>query len=184
MRGARNKYVPWRNDDFGKDFVFEDVVEALVLYKELYGDFSTIEEDEFVVPAPVEESLRLSPFELAAMNDDSPDDLDDIDGPWEEDEDDESLESKFSVVASNDWPEHLGGMKLGQIVSRIREGGLEVKHLPERKAQLDKIGFDWGNPKRFIDVPFEKVMCALYAYFMIRRDTFVRPNYIIQEENP
>ena len=92
MRGARNKYVPWRNDDFGKDFVFEDVVEALVLYKELYGDFSTIEEDEFVVPAPVEESLRLSPFELAAMNNDSPDDLDDIDGPWDEDEDDESLE--------------------------------------------------------------------------------------------
>ena len=184
VRGARNKYVPWRNDDFGKDFVFEDVVEALVLYKELYGDFSTIEEDEFVVPAPVEESLRLSPFELAAMNDDSPDDLDDIDGPWDEDEDDESLESKFSVVASNDWPEHLGGMKLGQIVSRIREGGLEVKHLPERKAQLDKIGFDWGNPKRFIDVPFEKVMCALYAYFMIRGDTFVRPNFIIPEEHP
>ena len=167
VKGARSKYVPWRNDDFGSDFVFEDVVEALVLYKELYGDFDSIEEDEFVVPEPVEESLRLSPFELAAMNDDADDDLDDIDGPWAEDEDDESLERKFSVVASNDWPEHLAGMRLGQIVSRIREGGLEVKHLPERKAQLDEIGFDWGDPKRFIDVPFEKVMCALYAYFMI-----------------
>lgn len=182
VKGARNKYVPWRNDDFGSDFVFEDVVEALVLYKELYGSFDSIEEDEFVVPEPVEESLRLSPFELAAMNGDSPDDLDDIDGPWGEDEDGE--ESKFSVVASNDWPEHLAGMKLGQIVSRIREGGLEVKHLPERKEQLDKIGFDWGDPKRFIDVPFEKVMCALYAYFMIRGDTFVQPDFAMPDEQP
>lgn len=184
VKGARHKYVPWRNDDFGKDFVFEDVVEALVLYKELYDDFDSIEEEDFEVPAPVEESLRLSPFELAAMNDDSPDDLDDIDGPWSEDEDDESLESKFSVVASNDWPEHLAGMRLGQIVSRIREGGLEVKHLPERKARLDEIGFDWGDPKRFVDIPFEKVMCALYAYFMIRGDKFVKPTFVMPDEQP
>jgi len=182
VKGARHKYVPWRNDDFGSDFMFEDVVDGLILYKELYGSFDSIEEDEFVVPEPVEESLRLSPFELAAMNGDSPDELDEIDGPWSEDEDDES--SKFSVVASNDWPEHLAGMKLGQIVSRIRDGGLEVKHLPERKAQLDKIGFDWGDSKRFIDIPFEKVMCALYGYFMIRGDTFVKPNYLMPEEHP
>jgi len=184
VRGARHKYVPWRNDDFGTDFVFEDVVEALVLYKELYGSFDGVEEDQFVVPEPVEESLRLSPFELAAMNDDSPDELDDIEGPWSEDEDDESLESKFSVTASNDWPEHLAGMKVGHIVSRIRDGGLEVKHLPERKAQLDEIGFNWGDPKRFIDVPFEKVMCALFTYFMIRGDTFVKAEFVMPDEEP
>ena len=178
MKGARYKYVPWKNDDFGSGFVFEDVVEALILYKELYGNFDSIEDDEFIVPEPVEESLRLSPFELAAMNDDSSDDdFDTID------EDDES-----KMVAQggmpNDWPEHLAGMRLGQIVSRIREGGLEVKHLPERKAQLDDIGFDWGDPKRFIDVPFEKVMCALYAYFMIRGDTFVKNEFIMPDEQP
>lgn len=183
IKGARNKFVPWRNDDFGPDFVFEDVVEAMTLYKELYGNFDGIEEDEFVVPEPVEESLRLSPFELAAMNDDPSGDPDDIDGPWDED-DGMGPQGKFSVVASNDWPEHLAGMKLGQIVSRIRDGGLEVKHLPERKARLDKIGFDWGDPRRFIDVPFEKVMCALYGYYMIRGDTFVKPEFIIPEEHP
>lgn len=175
--------MPWRNDDFGPDFVFEDVVEALVLYKELYGGFDSVEEDEFVVPEPVEESLRLSPFELAAMNDDGPEDLDDMDAPWGDD-DDEGLDDKFSVTASNDWPEHLAGMKLGQIVSRIREGGLEVKHLPERKEKLDEIGFEWGDPNRFIDVPFEKVMCALYGYFMIRGDTFVPPEFIMPDEQP
>ena len=175
--------MPWRNDDFGPDFVFEDVVEALVLYKELYGGFDSVEEDEFVVPEPVEESLRLSPFELAAMNDDGPEDLDDMDAPWGDD-DDEGLDDKFSVTASNDWPEHLARMKLGQIVSRIREGGLEVKHLPERKEKLDEIGFEWGDPNRFIDVPFEKVMCALYGYFMIRGDTFVPTDFIMPDEQP
>jgi len=185
VKGARNKYVPWRNDDFGSDFVFEDVVEALVLYKELYGNFDGIEEEEFVVPEPVEESLRLSPFELAAMNDDSPEELDDMDGPWDEDGDGEGgLEGKFSVVASKDWPEHLAGMKLGQIVSRIRDGGLEVKHLPERKRRLDDVGFDWGDPRRFVDVPFEKVMCALYAYFMIRGDTFVMLDFVMPDKSP
>lgn len=184
VKGKINKYVPWRNDDFGGDFVFEDVVEALTLYKELYKNFDSIEDDEFVVPEPVEESLRLSPFELAAMNSDSPDDLDDVDGPWDEGEDELSLENKFSVVASSDWPEHLAGMKLGQLVSRMRDGDLEVKHLPERKAKLDEIGFDWGDPKRFIDVPFDKVMCALYAYFMIRGDACVYLEFVMPEEQP
>ena len=178
MKGARYKYVPWKNDDFGSGFVFEDVVEALVLYKELYGNFDSIEDDEFVVPEPVEESLRLSPFELAAMNDDS----DEFDGMNEDDE--SNLLVRTPGGMPDDWPEHLAGMKLGQIVSRIRKGGLEVKHLPERRAQLDEIGFDWGDPKRFIDVPFEKVMCALYAYFMIRGDTFVKNEFIMPDEQP
>jgi hypothetical protein len=188
VKGARDKYVPWRNDDFGGDFVFEDVVDALTLYKDLYGNFDTIEEDEFVVPEPAEESLRLSPFELAAMNDDFPDELDDFDGPNRDGLDSESLGSGKQFLstskATDDWPEHLAGMRLGQIVSRIREGGLEVKHIPERKAQLDEIGFDWGDSKRFVDVPFEKVMCALYAYFMIRGDTFVKTEFIIPDEHP
>jgi hypothetical protein len=178
VKGARYKYVPWKNDDFGSGFVFGDVVEALVLYKELYGSFDSIEEDEFVVPEPVEESLRLSPFELAAMNDDS----DEFDGMNEGDEG--NLLDRTPGGMPDDWPEHLAGMRLGQIVSRIREGGLEVKHLPERRAQLDEIGFDWGDSKRFIDVPFEKVMCALYAYFMIRGDTFVKNEFIMPDEQP
>lgn len=140
-----------------------------------------------MVPEPVEDSLRLSPFELAAMNDDFPDDLDDFDEPKRDNSNSESFGGKQSLSASkatDDWPEQLAGMKLGKIVSRIREGGLEVKHIPERKAQLDEIGFDWGDPKRFVDVPFEKVMCALYAYFMIRGDTFVKTEFIIPDEHP
>eukprot|EP00804_Cyclotella_cryptica_P025651 CCRYP_002882-RB/>CCRYP_002882-RB protein AED:0.22 eAED:0.22 QI:0/0.33/0/1/0.33/0/4/0/652 len=172
VKGKIDKFVPWRNDDFGGDFVFEDVVEALTLYKQLYKTFDDIEENEFVIPEPVEESLRLSPFELAAMNNDSSDDLDDIDGPWDESQDDDGLEK------------HLAGMKLGRLVARMRDGDLEVKHLPERKAKLDDIGFDWGDPKRFIDVPFDKFMCALFAYFMIRGDTSVVRDFVMPGEQP
>ena len=183
-KGTRPKQIPWHNDDFGPGFTFDDVVEALSLYKELYKNFDNIEEDKFVVPVPVTESLRLSPFELAGMNDDLRGDVDEIDRPWNENEEGESLENEFSVVAHDDWPVHLGGMNLGRIVTRMREGALEVKHLPERKARLDAIGFDWGDPRRFIDVPFEKVLCMLYAFFMIRGNTAVTHDFVMPDEEP
>ena len=82
------------------------------------------------------------------------------------------------------WPEYLAGMKLGLIVRRIREGDLEVKHLPERKKKLDAISFDWGDARKFLDVPFEKTMCALFAYYMIRGDLFVYEDFIMPDEDP
>jgi hypothetical protein len=82
------------------------------------------------------------------------------------------------------WPEHLEGMRLGNIVRRIREGSLEVKHLPERKAQLDAIDFDWGDPRRFLDVPFEKAVCAMQAYYIVRGDMFVPFDFIMPDEDP
>jgi hypothetical protein len=82
------------------------------------------------------------------------------------------------------WPEHLAGMKLGTIASRICDGSLEVKHLPERKKLLDNIGFDWGDQRKFIDVPFEKAMCAMFAYFLIRGDLFVYEDFEMPGEKP
>eukprot|EP00957_Ditylum_brightwellii_P091870 6995199-Ditylum_brightwellii.AAC.1 len=75
-----------------------------------------------------------------------------------------------AAMAAAKWPEHLAGMTLGSLVRRIRDGSLEVKHLPDRKAQLDAIDFDWGNPVKFLDIPFDKAMCAMFAYYLIRGD--------------
>lgn len=75
-------------------------------------------------------------------------------------------------------------LAVGGHVRRIRDGDLEVKHIPERKAKLDEIGFDWGDPKRFIDVPFDKCMCAIYAYYMIRGDTSVEKDFVMPSEQP
>ena len=87
-------------------------------------------------------------------------------------------------ISSVEWPEHLAGMGLGNIVRRMRDGSLEVKHLPERKAQLDDIGFDWGDPKYFIDVPFEKAMCGMFAYYLVRGDMFVYEDFVMPDEDP
>lgn len=87
-------------------------------------------------------------------------------------------------VSASDWPDHLGGMLLGNIVKRIQDGSLEVKHLHERKTKLDALGFDWGDPKYFIDVPFEKAMCAMYAYYLVRGDMFVYKDFVMPDEDP
>lgn len=215
IKGRQDKNIPWFNDDFGDDFVFEDVVEALTVYKSLYGDFSNLTQaEDFVIPSRVEPT--------GFLDDDYDEDLAtfDIDASaraaraianYEEEgdtgrsedlisdeierlrqdvgllteEEERSVEEKPKVdEKSDEWPEHLGGMKLGNIFARIRDGSLEVRHLPERKKQLDDIGFDWGDDQKFIDVPFEKAMCAMYAYYMIRGDMFVYEDFVMPDEDP
>jgi hypothetical protein len=209
-KGKRQKDIPWFNDDFGQEFVFEDVVEALTVYKAMYGDFTgLVENDEFVVPAPgggsvfpddddedsfnVDASTRaaaaIASFEKKRSKQGSQDPIaaeirrlqQESESPTMETETDVVVQTKISSV---EWPEHLAGMGLGNIVRRIRDGSLEVKHLPERKAQLDDIGFDWGDPKYFIDVPFEKAMCGMFAYYLVRGDMFVYEDFVMPDEDP
>lgn len=217
IKGKQEKNIPWFNDDFGDDFVFEDVVEALALYKSYYGDFSNLTQSEdFVIPSPVEQTGFL----------DEDDDLETFDvdassraaqaiAKYTNDQDDyddtgldkisaeierlgRDLQKDVGVLTEEakkdpesmkydkevDWPEHLEGMKLGNIVARIRDGSLEVKHLPERKEKLDEIDFEWGDERKFMDVPFEKAMCAMYAYYMIRGDLFVYEDFVMPDEDP
>lgn len=215
IKGKREKDIPWFNDDFGDYFVFEDVVEALTIYKSIYGDFKNLtESDEFVVPTPKEVTGFL----------DEDDDGDDAFGQFDADasaraaaaiarfEEQGDVESSEDLIAAeverlqtevgqletavetttsvsketstDQWPEHLSSMALGSIVARIRDGSLEVRHLPERKAQLDELNFDWGDPMYFIDVPFEKAMCAMYAYYLIRGDMFVYEDFVMPDEDP
>ena len=86
------------------------------------------------------------------------------------------------IALGNDakWSEHLTGMKLGMIMQQmICDGSLQVKHVPEQKKALDVIGFDWVNPRKFINVPFEKAMCAMFVYFLIRVDLFLYKDYVM-----
>jgi hypothetical protein len=208
------KEVPWFNDDFGEDFVFEDVVEALSIYKSMYGNlsnFTLADGTGFVVPATesnlfgdedsssfdAEASARAAAA-IAAFEED---------GDLSESEDMIALEirrlqqeiqspvamqtraavatkAKPATAGTPVWPEHLSGMQLGGIVRRIRDGSLEVKHIAERKKKLDKIGFDWGKEAHFLEIPFEKAMCAFYAYYLIRGDMFVYEDFVMLDEDP
>lgn len=203
-KAKRDKDIPWFNDDFGGEFVFEDVVEALTLYQSFYGDFSNLTNEEFVIPvlgepmssfddddddssmfdsdASSRAAAAIARFEERA---DVGDDLIEAESARLGDE----VETETAIAVRRleveaDWPEHLEGMRIGNIVKRIRDGSLEVKHLSERKANLDAIDFDWGDPKYFIDIPFEKAMCAMYAYYLVRGDMFVREDFVMPDEDP
>jgi Helicase associated domain len=209
IKGKREKNIPWFNDDFGGDFVFEDVVEALTIFKSLYGDFSSLKDSDFIVPASKEitgflDMDNLETFDIDASSRaaaaianykeqgqlDRSADLVAAEINRLQLEEDQSFGDKGRNSAmeaefyADKWPEHLAGMALGRIVGRIRDGSLEVKHLPERKAQLDAMEFDWGDPKYFIDVPFEKAMCAMYAYYLVRGDLFVAEDFVMPDEDP
>ena len=209
IKGKREKNIPWFNDDFGGNFVFEDVVEALTIYKSIYGDFSGLTDSDFVVPAAKEitgflDMDNIETFDVDASARaaaaiatyreqgqlDRSADLVAAEINRLQQQEDQSLESKSKSAMmaaeafADQWPEHLAGMGIGGLVTRMRDGSLEVKHLPERKAQLDAIGFDWGDPKYFIDIPFEKAVCAMYAYYLVRGDLFVSEDFIMPDEDP
>ena len=144
-----------RNDDFGDYFVFEDVVESLSIYKSMYRDFSNLTNSDFVMPAPkevtgfldddsveifdVDASARaaaaIASFEEQGQIDRSEDFIAaeikrlqrEVDQPFEK-------ESRTAVLEAEKfagkWPEHLAGMALGSLGTRMCEGSLEVKHLP------------------------------------------------------
>jgi hypothetical protein len=185
------------------------VVEALTVYRSIHGDFSNLTDGTFVVPSRSDEFLDLdSSFDMfenddasrraaAAMasfeqrrraatfqTDSIYAELEELDSERAEQSKTATSTARAIAGSPDDWPEHLGGMALGSIVERIRDGSLEVKHIPERKEILDELGFDWGDPKRFIDVPFEKAMCAMYAYYLVRGDMFVYEDFVMPDEDP
>lgn len=45
-----------------------------------------------------------------------------------------------------DWPEDLWGLRLGARVNAIRSQGTFVRTNPDRKVELDELGFEWDPP--------------------------------------
>jgi hypothetical protein len=52
------------------------------------------------------------------------------------------------VLSEAPWLEEAGGMKLGHRVRHIRNHEHYVKHQPERRAELDALGFRWNSLAR------------------------------------
>mmetsp|Transcript_9654 Transcript_9654/g.14887 ORF Transcript_9654/g.14887 Transcript_9654/m.14887 type:complete len:984 (-) Transcript_9654:55-3006(-) len=220
-KGQQYKNPPLFNDDFGQEFVFDDVVEALTIYKKIHGDYSNFTMQnglDFVIPeseanlfdeasmdsfdtvASARAAAAIAAYEEEDKSSESENLIaaeikrlqEEVDNDLAMNlEESSSMNTLFAIedeAKSKDptisWPQHLAGMSLGYIVKRIRDGSLEVKHLPERKAALDDIGFDWGDEKYFLEVPFEKAFCSFYAYYMIRGDMLVPEDFIMPDEDP
>jgi len=59
------------------------------------------------------------------------------------------------VPSEAPWAEEAWGMKLGHRVSHIRHQEIYVKDHPERRAELDALGFRWGGARKYVYDPIE-----------------------------
>ena len=71
-------------------------------------------------------------------------------------------------------------MKLGSRVSDIRHMEIFVKHHPERRAELDAMGFVWDDRER----RWEEARTALLAYQEVHGDLQVSYSFVVPSEAP
>jgi hypothetical protein len=88
--------------------------------------------------------------------------------------------ASFVVPSEAPWPEGAWGFKLGHRVSKIRHDAHFVKGHPERRAELDAMGFVWAESER----RWEEVRAALLAYQKVHGDLQVPKNFAVPSEAP
>jgi len=88
--------------------------------------------------------------------------------------------ASFVVPSAAPWPEGAWGFKLGHRVSKIRHDAHFVKGHPERRAELDAMGFVWAESER----RWEEVHAALLAYQELHGDLEVPKNFAVPSEAP
>jgi hypothetical protein len=88
--------------------------------------------------------------------------------------------NRFVVPSEAPWPEEACGMKLGHRVNDIRSHEIYVKDHPERRAELDALGFVWDDLER----RWEEVRAALLAYQEVNGDLEVPFRFVVPSEAP
>jgi hypothetical protein len=79
------------------------------------------------------------------------------------------------------------GIKLGVRVAAIRSAGRYVKENPARKAELDRMGFEWrirDNSQRSSgdDTKFQQIVAALKLYkTLVSEDLGVPAKFVVPE---
>jgi len=86
---------------------------------------------------------------------------------------------KFEVPGDENWPPSSVGMKLGQVVSRVRTRG----DFKENRPQLEAIGFQYNLTRNKMSKSFERTMQALDVYSRIHCDTLVPTLFVVPEND-
>ena len=106
----------------------------------------------------------------------------------EEEEEDTGRRKKIRLgepLIADPWPERLEGLKLGFIVASIRCGDIEAWDKPSRKADLDKINFDWGDREIYLDgIQWHHYLACLFSYSKIKGSLWVQWDFVIPDEDP
>ena len=89
------------------------------------------------------------------------------------------------------WPKLSRNLKLGVRVAAMRSAGRYVKDHPERKADLDALGFEWRirvntykYKQQVVEELFDQVFQCHKIYKSIHGDVNVLPNFIVPVEEP
>ena len=115
---------------------------------------------------------------------------DDLERRWEEMRDalavykelhgDLQVTRAFVVPAEAPWPKEAWGMKLGKRVNGIRAKEHYVKDEPERRAELDALGFVWDDLER----RWEETRDTLAVYKEVHGDLQVTRAFVVPSEAP
>jgi hypothetical protein len=84
------------------------------------------------------------------------------------------------------WSRHCRGLKLGTKVANIRSTGRFVKDMPQRKAELDELGFEWRirdntYKQQVVEAHFEDVYEALKMYKDMHDSVEVPKGFVIPD---
>lgn len=103
---------------------------------------------------------------------------------------DTRVSAKFVVPAEDPWPKVCHNLKLGTRIAAVRSAGRYVKDRPERKAQLEAMGFEWRirdhTHKQLVgEELFEQVFQALIIYKKnVSEKLNVPVNFTVPNEGP
>jgi hypothetical protein len=198
---------------------FNQIIEAIQIFRDLYGD-SNIQQ-KFEVPACAPWPMRLHglrlgkrldkllsspaffnhyPEEVNALKAAGYNPKQEIMDDWvtfisalkfyKEVYGDVRVPSKFVIPDSDPWPRLTRGVKLGTRVAAIRSAGRYIRDKPERKAELDKLGFEWRirentHKQQVDDDNFEMVCDALRWYKRLEEPTLNVPeNFLVPSKSP
>lgn len=95
------------------------------------------------------------------------------------------ISSKFVVPDEEPWPRLSRNLKLGIRVAAIRSAGRYVKDHPERKAELDEMGFEWRlrdhtHTQQVGEDIFQQVYEALKVYKeIVNTELNIPASYVI-----
>ncbi len=97
--------------------------------------------------------------------------------------------SKFVVPDDTTWPRLSRNVKLGVRIAAIRSAGRYVKDHPERKAELDSMGFEWrlrdgGTKQKLNGDIFDTVYRGLETYKTMTGNLDVPVDYVVPSEEP
>ena len=97
--------------------------------------------------------------------------------------------AKFQIPDEEPWPRYCRNVKLGVRVAAIRSAGRYVKDHPERKVDLDKLGFEWrlrdnNYQQQLGEDLFEQIYEALVIYKKEFGNITVRTDFTVPAQSP